>query len=50
MYGAAEGCECEFDGDLAVELIAVAFEDVMLLDVDNDVEVAGWSAAKLLAL
>jgi hypothetical protein len=41
---AAEGREREADRHLAVEVVAVALEDAVLGEVDDDVEVAGRAA------
>ncbi len=42
---AADGGGDEFDRDLAEKVIFLALEDFVLLDVDDDVEVAGRTAA-----
>src|SRR5690606_25038485 len=43
---AAEGGEGELDRDLAEEVVAVALEEFVFLDLEHDVEVAGLTAGE----
>ena len=44
LDGPAEGERREADRQLAIEIVAFAMEEVVVLDVDDDVEIAGRAA------